>query len=120
MRRLLIPTLAALLAAALTAGFAMANRHDGPRGGGDGRGDSRHQAYAIGLWGDVPYSDTQATVGVPNLIADMNSQSLAFTAHDGDLKSGSTTSASCSSTAPPRSDSTACARRSSRPRDASA
>lgn len=45
--------------------------------------------YAIGLWGDLPYSTTQATVGVPNLIADMNSQDLAFTAHDGDIKSGS-------------------------------
>ncbi|MBZ5663270.1 MAG: hypothetical protein LAO30_01585 [Acidobacteriia bacterium] len=51
-------------------------------------GDDR-SAYAIGLWGDLPYSSTQATVGVPNLIADMNSQKLAFTAHDGDLKSGS-------------------------------
>jgi hypothetical protein len=46
-------------------------------------------AYAIGLWGDLPYSTVQATTGVPNLIADMNSQNLAFTAHDGDLKSGS-------------------------------
>ena len=46
--------------------------------------------YAIGLWGDLPYSALQATVGVPNLIADMNSQNLAFTAHDGDLKAGST------------------------------
>src|SRR5262245_58165225 len=44
--------------------------------------------YAIGLWGDLPYSDVQATVGVPNLIADMNRQPLAFTAHDGDLKTG--------------------------------
>jgi hypothetical protein len=46
-------------------------------------------SYAIGLWGDLPYSTLQATVGVPNLIADMNKQNLAFTAHDGDLKSGS-------------------------------
>ncbi len=45
--------------------------------------------YAIGLCGDLPYSSVQATVGVTNLIADMNSQNLAFTAHDGDLKSGS-------------------------------
>ena len=45
--------------------------------------------YAIGLWGDLPYSTVQATVGLPNLIADMNKQDLAFTAHDGDLKSGS-------------------------------
>lgn len=47
--------------------------------------------YTIGLWGDLPYSDLQATIGVPNLIADMNSQALAFTAHDGDLKGGNGT-----------------------------
>jgi hypothetical protein len=51
--------------------------------------DDDRSPYAIGLWGDLPYSSAQATVGVPNLIADMNSQNLAFTAHDGDLKSGS-------------------------------
>jgi hypothetical protein len=45
--------------------------------------------YAVGLWGDLPYSDVQATVGVPNLIADMNNQDLAFSVHDGDLKAGS-------------------------------
>src|SRR5919201_617184 len=50
---------------------------------------SDDDSYAIGLWGDLPYSTQQATVGVPNLIADMNSQNLAFTTHDGDLKSGS-------------------------------
>jgi hypothetical protein len=47
------------------------------------------RVYAIGLWGDLPYSPLQATVGVPNLIADMNQQDLAFTVHDGDLKAGS-------------------------------
>jgi hypothetical protein len=45
-------------------------------------------SYAIGLWGDLAYSDAQAAVGVPNLIADMNAQRLAFTVHDGDLKAG--------------------------------
>ncbi len=45
--------------------------------------------YAIGLWGDLPYSPLQETAGVPNLIADMNNQRLAFTVHDGDLKQGS-------------------------------
>jgi hypothetical protein len=45
-------------------------------------------AYEIGLWGDLPYSDTQASVGVPNLIADMNAHRLVFTVHDGDLKQG--------------------------------
>jgi len=44
--------------------------------------------YAIGLWGDLPYSAEQAAV-IPNLIADMNSQDLVFTAHDGDLRQGS-------------------------------
>ena len=43
------------------------------------------------MWGDLPYSDLQALVGVPNLIADMNSQDLAFTVHNGDLKAGSAT-----------------------------
>jgi hypothetical protein len=46
------------------------------------------RAYAIGLWGDLPYSAEQAAV-IPNLIADMNSQDLVFTAHDGDLRQGS-------------------------------
>ena len=45
--------------------------------------------YLIGLWGDLPYSDEQASSGVPNIIADMNAQRLAFTVHDGDLKAGS-------------------------------
>jgi len=44
--------------------------------------------YAIGLWGDLPYSVVQESVGLPNLIDDMNSQKLAFTVHDGDLKTG--------------------------------
>jgi hypothetical protein len=84
MRRFITPTLAALVAAAITAGLAMADR------GNHAEHQFRHfdRSYAIGLWGDLPYSTTQATVGVPNLIADMNSQDLAFTAHDGDLKSG--------------------------------
>jgi hypothetical protein len=85
-RRLLLPAVAALLAAALTSGIAFASSWDDPFWSGRG---GAHRSYAIGLWGDLPYSTQQATVGVPNLIADMNSQPLAFTAHDGDLKSGS-------------------------------
>lgn len=84
MNRHLTTLLAALLAAALTAGFALARNDDGDdrtRGGRDG--------YVVGLWGDVPYSDSQETSGVPNLIADMNREKLAFTVHDGDIKSGS-------------------------------
>src|SRR5919199_909863 len=81
MRKYLMPLLAALLAAAATAGAALAD-HRGA--------EHRHRhAYAIGLWGDLPYSALQKTAGVPNLIADMNRQRLAFTVHDGDIKSGS-------------------------------
>ena len=54
----------------------------------DDRDDDKNEAYVIGLWGDLPYSPVQATVGVPNLIADMNAQNLKFSVHDGDLKSG--------------------------------
>ncbi len=45
-------------------------------------------SYTLGLWGDLPYSDAQKE-GVTRLIADMNSQKLAFSVHDGDLKAGS-------------------------------
>jgi hypothetical protein len=45
-------------------------------------------SYAIGLWGDLPYSSIQELIGLPNLFADMNSQKLAFTVNDGDLKTG--------------------------------
>jgi hypothetical protein len=56
-------------------------------GGKDGtRNQDRGRTYAIGLWGDLPYSDLQATLGY-QLIADMNKQDLEFTVHDGDLKS---------------------------------
>ncbi|MGE3510139.1 MAG: hypothetical protein AB7N65_14790 [Vicinamibacterales bacterium] len=55
----------------------------------DGDRKPGRAAYAIGLWGDLPYSPLQAETGVPNLIADMNAQRLAFSVHDGDLKQGS-------------------------------
>src|SRR5215472_8551547 len=77
--------LSGFLASALTAGAGVVLAQDN-------QGDNNDQGfatYSIGLWGDLPYSDVQATVGVPNLIADMNKQDLAFTAHDGDLKAGS-------------------------------
>ncbi|MEH2308537.1 hypothetical protein [Nostoc sp.] len=60
--------------------------------------EGENETYAIGLWGDMPYSDLQATTGVPNLIADMNAQNLAFTVHDGDLKAGNSTPGSVTPT----------------------
>ena len=81
-RKLLVPMLLAFLAVALVDGHAL---------GSNGASNDKNFMYQIGLWGDLPYSDLQAQTGVPNLIADMNSQDLAFTVHDGDLKAGSAT-----------------------------
>ncbi|MEH1911139.1 hypothetical protein [Nostoc sp.] len=60
--------------------------------------EDENESYVIGLWGDLPYSDLQATKGVPNLIADMNAQNLDFTVHDGDLKAGNSTPGSVTPT----------------------
>jgi len=81
MRRLLPPVLAALLAAAATAGLFLA--WDGL----PGKGGSAH-SYSVGFWGDLPYSDEQREEGGPNLIDDMNRSNLAFSVHAGDVKSG--------------------------------
>src|SRR5262245_56073198 len=79
MRRFVLPVAAAVIAAALTTGLGVA---------GKGKGNTKTFEYAIGLWGDLPYSAVQANSGVPNLIADMNDADLEFTVHDGDLKAG--------------------------------
>src|SRR5712675_2205080 len=76
----------AILLVAATTAFA-ASRF----GGDDTRDDDERRSYAIGLWGDLPYSDVQALTGVPNLFRSMNRHDLAFTAHDGDLKAGNAT-----------------------------
>jgi hypothetical protein len=91
---------AALLAAAalLLLGAPAAAVAGAAERAGDGRPDEGREPYAIGLWGDLPYSDLQATVGVPNLIADMNAHELAFTVHDGDLKAGNGTPGSATPT----------------------
>jgi hypothetical protein len=91
-RTLLARAIALLLATATGIGAAHADGRDG---------DEEVDSYAIGLWGDMPYSDVQAQTGVPNLIADMNSQKLKFSVFDGDWKAGnaivgSATPTSCS------------------------
>jgi hypothetical protein len=83
------PIFAALVVAALTAGLAV---------GSHGEGNEKSFEYSIGLWGDLPYSDVQATTGVPNLIADMNNSKLEFTVHDGDFKAGNGTPGSVTPT----------------------
>jgi hypothetical protein len=69
-----------LVVAVSVAGFAMA--------GGE-RTNNKTFVYAVGLWGDFPYNNVQKTVGVPNLIDDMNASDIQFSIHDGDLKAGS-------------------------------
>lgn len=79
LRTVIAKHLAFLLIAVASSGIAVAHGDDNEDDDGN---------YAIGLWGDLPYSDVQALTGVPNLIADMNAQKLRFTVHDGDLKGG--------------------------------
>jgi hypothetical protein len=88
-RRIMLVLLTALAAGAITAGIAVAGR---------GNGNNKTFQYAVGLWGDLPYSDVQAQAGVPNLIADMNSSGIVFSVHDGDLKAGSATPGSSTPT----------------------
>ena len=97
MGRFVFLALTATVVAAVVAGFAIADR---------GKQNDKEFQYAIGLWGDTPYSDMQAQTGVPNLIADMNSQNIEFSVHDGDLKAGnaipgSVTPTTCQNTVQP-------------------
>src|SRR5262245_42052762 len=78
---LAVVIVAAIATALMANGQANRDRDDDDR-------DNERNSYAIGLWGDLPYSATQRDPGIPNLIADMNSQDLAFTVNDGDLKQG--------------------------------
>ena len=79
MRKMLWLVLIALAAVGFAGGIAVA---------ANGRSNDKTFEYAIGLWGDVPYSAVQETTGIPNLIADLNSADIQFTVNDGDLKAG--------------------------------
>ena len=76
-----------VLLLSIVGGIASPLAFQGRSGIGGSEGNP-NAAYAIGLWGDLPYSVAQETIGLPNLISDMNDQRLAFTVHDGDLKQG--------------------------------
>jgi hypothetical protein len=94
---LMVFTLAVFITAMATSVATDDGFHDrDDRDRHDDRDD--RQTYAIGLWGDLPYSDVQASTGVPNLIADMNAQDLEFTVQDGDLKGGNGTPGSMTPT----------------------
>jgi hypothetical protein len=77
--RNLVAVVAVAALAAIGAGLAV---------GGNGETNKKTFEYATGLWGDLHYSTVQADPGIPNLVADMNSQDISFSIHDGDLKAG--------------------------------
>ena len=79
MRKSLTIALAILAVTAISVGVAV---------GANRAGNDKTFVDQIGLWGDLPYSAAQEAL-IPNVIADMNNQELAFTVHDGDLKQGS-------------------------------
>jgi hypothetical protein len=76
-----LATAAAALAAALFVGTATGA---GPTSPGQGGGPA---TYTIGLFGDMPYNALGRSQ-YPNLLADINSSSVAFSIYDGDLKAG--------------------------------
>ena len=88
-RKLVMPAVTAVLVATIATGMSAGQRGD--RENDDEQEEGR--SYAIGLWGDLPYSDLQALTGVPNLIADMNSAATS--------RSPSTTATSRPATARP-------------------
>jgi hypothetical protein len=81
-RRIVFVAGAAVLAAACLAGVVTAQAapsdHDGINA----------QHYEIGLFGDMPYGAT-GRAQYPNVLADINTHKLAFSALDGDIKNGS-------------------------------
>jgi hypothetical protein len=79
MRKLFWPVLLVVAVAAVGAAIA---------GGGNGKTNDKTFRYAVGLWGDLPYSAAQEAA-LPNMLADMNNSKLEFTVDDGDLKAGS-------------------------------
>jgi len=83
-RKLVLTGVAVAALAAAVAGLAV---------GDSGKSNLTEFQYAIGLWGDVPYSQLQQDTGIPNLIADMNSAQIQFTVNDGDWKAGNGTTA---------------------------
>jgi hypothetical protein len=47
------------------------------------------ERFKFAIWGDMPYNSNDAATKIPKLVDDINNANVAFTAFDGDLKSGS-------------------------------
>ncbi len=93
MRKPLANPLLATLATLSGLYLAQATAYGKDRDHDEFRDHGRHEAYTIGLWGDLPYS--KIGYGGPDgpkmqaLIKDMNDSRLAFSIFDGDTKDGS-------------------------------
>ena len=82
--RALVPILAAFAAVALVASVAT---------GDDGKKNNKTFQYAVGLWGDMPYSTRRPTRRAePD--RGHEQPDIEFSVHDGDLKAGSATAGS--------------------------
>src|SRR2546422_11210258 len=71
-----LQVMAGILLLSLSSAHAFQDVH-----GMGGEQGNANAAYQVGLWGALPYSAIPATVGLPNLIADMNRPELRFTGH---------------------------------------
>lgn len=78
-RLLLVVAMAALVVPGASSAFAE------PRGDGFGKGGPK---FDVALIGDIPYNAVQEAQ-TQNLFEELDSEKLAFIAHDGDIKSGS-------------------------------
>jgi hypothetical protein len=83
-RKLVLTAVAVAALAAAIAGLAV---------GDSGKSNFTEFQYAIGLWGDLPYSAVQENPGIPNLIADLNAAQIQFTVNEGEWKAGNGTTA---------------------------
>jgi hypothetical protein len=79
-RRRKLAAVGAVSAWIVLAGVMAAPAHD--------RDDDEDGTFTFALWGDTPYSATEATK-ISALVADINAARVAFSVYDGDIKSGS-------------------------------
>jgi hypothetical protein len=79
-RRHKLAAVGAVSAWLVLAGVLAAPAHD--------RDDDEDRTFTVALWGDTPYSATEA-VKIGALVADINAARVAFSVYDGDIKSGS-------------------------------
>jgi hypothetical protein len=83
----LLVTLAAAVAAAVSVSIAQGADPGSQGQNGQGQNGNGPQTYTVGLFGDMPYN-ALGRQQYPALLANINAANVAFSAFDGDLKSG--------------------------------